>query len=62
MAVIIEKTLLLTIGLILVMGASVVGDRVYAQERIRIATAGGLSIVPVWVLHRQRIAEEARRD
>lgn len=29
---------------------SVTGKSLFAQERIRIATAGGLSIVPVWVM------------
>jgi ABC-type nitrate/sulfonate/bicarbonate transport system substrate-binding protein len=37
-------------SLVLLLTASVTGDAVYAQERIRIATAGGLSIVPVWVM------------
>jgi ABC-type nitrate/sulfonate/bicarbonate transport system substrate-binding protein len=37
-------------SLVLLLTASVTGDAVYAQERIRIATDGGLSIVPVWVM------------
>ena len=37
-------------SLILLLTASVTGKAVFAQERIRIATAGGLSIVPVWVM------------
>jgi ABC-type nitrate/sulfonate/bicarbonate transport system substrate-binding protein len=37
-------------SLISLLTASVTGDAVYARERIRIATAGGLSIVPVWVM------------
>ena len=39
----------LIIGLIILATVSV--TTVFAQERIRIATAGGLSIVPVWVMH-----------
>ncbi|HUC99240.1 MAG TPA: hypothetical protein VMR88_12210, partial [Candidatus Polarisedimenticolaceae bacterium] len=37
-------------SLILLLTASATGNAVYAQERIRIATAGGLSIVPVWMM------------
>jgi ABC-type nitrate/sulfonate/bicarbonate transport system substrate-binding protein len=39
----------LIIGLTILATVSV--TTVFAQERIRIATAGGLSIVPVWVMH-----------
>jgi ABC-type nitrate/sulfonate/bicarbonate transport system substrate-binding protein len=45
------NTFTLIIGLFLVTAANVVSSKiVFAQERIRIATAGGLSIVPVWVM------------
>jgi ABC-type nitrate/sulfonate/bicarbonate transport system substrate-binding protein len=47
---IIMRTSSLMIFLILLVIASVTGNAVLAQERIRIATAGGLSIVPVWVM------------
>jgi hypothetical protein len=58
---IIMQTSSLIIYLIILMTASVTGKAVFAQERIRIATAGGLSIVPVWVMQDQRIIEKARR-
>ena len=45
------KTSSLIIYLIILMTASVTGKAVFGQERIRIATAGGLSIVPAWVMH-----------
>ena len=47
---IIMQTSSIIFSLILLLMASVTGKCVYAQERIRIATAGGLSIVPVWVM------------
>lgn len=47
---IIMQTSSIIFSLILLLTASVTGNAVYAQERIRIATAGGLSIVPVWVM------------
>ena len=47
MAIIIQTSSLL-LGLITLMSANI--TIVSAQERIRIATAGGLSIVPVWVM------------
>jgi ABC-type nitrate/sulfonate/bicarbonate transport system substrate-binding protein len=46
---IIMQTSALMLGLIILMSANVTSA--FAQERIRIATAGGLSIVPVWVMH-----------
>ena len=42
------QTSSLMLGLIILMSANI--TTVFAQERIRIATAGGLSIVPVWVM------------
>jgi ABC-type nitrate/sulfonate/bicarbonate transport system substrate-binding protein len=47
--VIIMQTSALMLGLIILMSANITSA--FAQERIRIATAGGLSIVPVWVMH-----------
>ena len=47
---VIMRTSSIIFSLILLLAASVTGKVVYAQERIRIATAGGLSIVPVWVM------------
>jgi ABC-type nitrate/sulfonate/bicarbonate transport system substrate-binding protein len=46
---IIMQTPALMLGLIILMSANITSA--FAQERIRIATAGGLSIVPVWVMH-----------
>jgi ABC-type nitrate/sulfonate/bicarbonate transport system substrate-binding protein len=46
---IIMQTSALMLGLIILMSANITSA--FAQERIRIATAGGLSIVPVWVMH-----------
>jgi ABC-type nitrate/sulfonate/bicarbonate transport system substrate-binding protein len=45
---IIMQTSALMLGLIILMSANITSA--FAQERIRIATAGGLSIVPVWVM------------
>jgi hypothetical protein len=45
---VIMRTLSISICSVLLISASV--KTVLAQERIRIATAGGLSIVPVWVI------------
>jgi ABC-type nitrate/sulfonate/bicarbonate transport system substrate-binding protein len=46
---IIMQTSALMLGSIILMSANITSA--FAQERIRIATAGGLSIVPVWVMH-----------
>jgi ABC-type nitrate/sulfonate/bicarbonate transport system substrate-binding protein len=46
---ILMQTSALILGLIILMSANITSA--FAQERIRIATAGGLSIVPVWVMH-----------